>query len=153
VTPGLQEYLTSIYRLKKSGKKEIRIGDLAKERKVRLPSVTDAMKKLVKMNLIKYSRYGSVELTEEGERIAEILDRIEEDFYLFLVNFLGVPEEKAKKEACHVEHGVNVETAERLVAFMDYLNKCLPEEERRRIREYIEDRSRRNSQLADLHGQ
>jgi DtxR family Mn-dependent transcriptional regulator len=140
VTPGLQEYLTSIYKLKKSGKKEIRIGDLAKERNVRLPSVTGAMKKLAKMNLVKYSRYGSIELTEKGEKMAEILDRIERDFYSFLVNFLGVPEDEAREEACHVEHGVNVETAKRLVAFMDYLNKCLPEEERRRIREYIEER-------------
>ena len=140
VTPGLQEYLTSIYKLKKNGKKEIRIGDLAKERNVRLPSVTGAMKKLAKMNLVKYSRYGSIELTEKGEKMAEILDRIERDFYSFLVNFLGVPEDEAREEACHVEHGVNVETAKRLVAFMDYLNKCLPEEERRRIREYIEER-------------
>jgi DtxR family Mn-dependent transcriptional regulator len=140
VTPGLQEYLTSIYRLKKSGKKEIRIRDLAKERNVRLPSVTGAMKKLAKMNLVRYNRYGSVDLTEDGERIAEVLDRIERDFYLFLVDFLGVPEEKAREEACRVEHGINMDTAKRLVALMDYLSKCLPEEERRKIKEYIERR-------------
>lgn len=144
VTPGLQEYLTSIYRLKKSGKKEIRIRDLAKERNVRLPSVTGAMKKLAKMNLVRYSRYGSVDLTEDGERIAEVIDRIERDFYLFLVDFLGVPEEKAREEACHVEHGISMDTGERLAALMNYLSRCLPEEERRRIKEYIERRAEKS---------
>ncbi len=125
ITPGLQEYLTAIYRLKREGRKVVRVKELAEEMGVRLSSVTDAAKRLVKLGLISYEKYGYIDLTPEGERVASSTLNKEEVFYRFLTEVLGLDESKAKDEACWVEHGLEDETAFRISSLISFLQECV----------------------------
>ncbi|MCD6348215.1 MAG: metal-dependent transcriptional regulator [Candidatus Korarchaeota archaeon] len=137
ITPGLQEYLTAIYRLKKSGKKVVRVKELAEEMNVRLSSVTDAAKRLSNMGLIHYEKYGYIDLTPRGEEIASSTLQKEETFFRFLTEFLGLDEAKAREEACWMEHGVGDETVLRISYLMSFLRKCV-EDFDKKFREYLE---------------
>lgn len=56
ITPGLQEYLTAIYKLQKINNRAVRAKELAEELGVTLPSVTDALRRLSEAGLIKIGR-------------------------------------------------------------------------------------------------
>ncbi len=127
VTPGLEEYLTAIYRLKKKGKKVVRVKELAKEMNVRLSSVTDAAKRLSSMGLVHYEKYGYIDLTPKGEEIAISTIKKEEVFFKFLTDVLGVDSKRAREEACWIEHGVEEDTVLRISALMGFLNSCVNE--------------------------
>ncbi len=127
ITPGLEEYLTAIYRLKKKGKKVVRVKELAKEMNVRLSSVTDAAKRLSNMGLVHYEKYGYIDLTSKGEKIAASVLKKEEIFFDFLTRVLGIDKERARKEACWIEHGIGEDTALRVSALIEFLNSCVNE--------------------------
>ncbi len=140
ITPGLQEYLTAIYRLKRKGKKVVRVKELAEEMGVRLSSVTDAAKRLSGLGLITYERYGYIDLTPEGERIASSTLNREEVFYKFLRDVLSMEEKKAREEACWVEHGVGDETILRISMLMSFLEECV-NDFKERFEKFLETRS------------
>ncbi|MCS7103731.1 MAG: metal-dependent transcriptional regulator [Candidatus Korarchaeum sp.] len=140
ITPGLQEYLTAIYRLQKVNKRAVRMKELAKELGVTLPSVTDALKKLSKAGLINYRRYNEVTLTDAGERSALLILDKESIFYYFLRNILGVEEDLAMEEACWIEHGVSWESAERLKLFIEFIRENI-ENIDLKFRKFVEERS------------
>ncbi len=127
ITPGLEEYLTAIYRLKKKGRKVVRVKELAREMGVRLSSVTDAAKRLSTMGLVHYEKYGYIDLTPKGEEIAISTIKKEEIFFNFLTNVLGIDSERAREEACWIEHGVGEDTALRVSALIEFLNGCVNE--------------------------
>ena len=122
ITPGLQEYLTAIYRLQRKGR-NVRVKELADELNVTLPSVIDALKRLSKAGLVNYNRYSKVTLTENGKKSAILIINKEEIFYEFFREILGIEDERAREEACWVEHGVSWESAERLKLFIDFLRE------------------------------
>ena len=122
ITPGLQEYLTAIYRLQRRGK-AVGVKELADELDVTLPSVIDALKRLSKAGLVNYNRYRKVTLTESGEKSAILIINKEEIFYEFLKEILGIEDERAREEACWMEHGVSWESAERLKLFIEFLRE------------------------------
>ena len=122
ITPGLQEYLTAIYRLQRKGR-NVRVKELADELNVTLPSVIDALKRLSKAGLVNYNRYSKVTLTENGKKSAILIINKEEIFYEFFREILGIEDERAREEACWIEHGVSWESAERLKLFIDFLRE------------------------------
>jgi len=137
----LQEYLKSIYRLKvEQGKKVTRVKDIASELKVTMPSVTDAMKRLSKLGLVHYERYGFIDLTYEGEKLArELYDRWMVLKHL-LHDILGVPEDKASTDACKIEHDLSKETAEKIALLTLFIDNCLSEELKSKLKLFIESR-------------
>ena len=54
--------------LKKNGTAQVR--DIAEMLKVKMPSVTSAVKQLADMGLVEYTQYAPVKLTPQGRRIA-----------------------------------------------------------------------------------
>ncbi|MEM0016925.1 MAG: metal-dependent transcriptional regulator [Candidatus Korarchaeum sp.] len=139
ITPGLQEYLTAIYKLQKGNNRAVRAKELAEELGVTLPSVTDALRKLSEAGLINYRRYNEVSLTDAGEKSALLILDKETIFYDFLRNILGIEEELAKEEACWIEHGVSWESAERLRLFIEFLRENIGNINLR-FRKFIEER-------------
>jgi len=122
ITPGLQEYLTAIYRLQRKGR-NVRVKELADELNVTLPSVIDALKRLSKAGLVNYNRYSKVTLTENGKKSAILIINKEEIFYEFFREILGIEDERAREDARWIEHGVSWESAERLKLFIDFLRE------------------------------
>lgn len=125
VTPGLQEYLTAIYRLKKRGNNVVRVKDLAEEMGVKLSSVTDAIKRLSRLGLVSYERYSYIDLTPDGEKIASSVASREEVFFDLLTKILSIDEREAWREACWIEHGVSDEVTRRISLLMSFLDNCV----------------------------
>ena len=125
LTPSLEDYLKTIYILSMS-KKEVRVSDIASFMNVRLPSVSEAIKRLKDKGLVSYTRYSSVSLTSKGYEIAKNLLRRHQLLVFFLHNILGLPAELANREACLIEHFISDETLNKLSVFIEvFVKYCI----------------------------
>jgi len=91
---------------------------------VSMPSASAAVQSLRDRNLITHEPYGSVALTDEGRRTAEFLMRRHHTLTAFLRDILGLDPEQAEAEACGVEHALSPLTLSRLLAFVDFVERC-----------------------------
>jgi DtxR family Mn-dependent transcriptional regulator len=96
----------------------VRVTDIASRLGFSKPSVLTALRLLEEKSLVEHERYGSVELTQKGRKLAA---KIRERHFLikeFLLKKLDVGEETAEKDACKMEHVLSEETFEKLKSFM-----------------------------------
>lgn len=103
-----EDYLKCILVLKEK-KGQVRSIDVARELGVTKPSVSNAMKKLRKENMLTFDEDGFIHLSDEGRRTAEEIH----DKHLLITKVLmriGVSEQTALKEACMIEHVISEET-------------------------------------------
>ncbi len=114
---SLEDYLEVIYLLSQSGK-VVRVTDVAKQLKVKKPSVVAALKRLKERGLVEQERYGYIELTPEGAEIARKVFSRHSVLLKFLKDVLGVAPEVAQRDACVMEHYLSEESIERLKAFL-----------------------------------
>ena len=70
ITKSLEEYLKTMYVLKKQNG-NIRVTDIANKMNCSKPSVNKALNNLKEEKLINYETYGTIELTEDGENLAQ----------------------------------------------------------------------------------
>ena len=107
LTKSNEDYLEAIGLLsEKNGTAQVR--DIAEMLKVKMPSVTSAVKQLADMGLVEYTQYAPVKLTPQGRRIAGKI--IVSHGILF--DFLR--EERANEVACQIEHIMTFEEIEKL---------------------------------------
>jgi DtxR family transcriptional regulator, Mn-dependent transcriptional regulator len=118
---SMEDYLEAISTLKQE-KDYVRVKDIAKEMKVRMPSVTGALKALTDRNLVRHERYEYVELTEDGIKIAEEIKRRHVLISKFLTHILKIDPEIAEKDACKIEHSVSPITVERLIKLVESMD-------------------------------
>ena len=123
LSDSMQDYLEAISTLKQK-KNYVRVKDIAKEMKVRMPSVTGALKTLTERNLVRHEKYEYVELTEDGIKIAEEVKRRHELISRFLTHVLKIDMEIAERDACKIEHSVSPITIERLVKLVERIETC-----------------------------
>ncbi len=108
-----EDYLRTIYELQGE---RVRVKDIAAALGVKPPSVTEMLRRLQELGLVRYTRRG-VSLTREGERVAgSIKDRHEA--IVELLRMMGVPEETARRDAHRMEHVISVETIEHIKRFV-----------------------------------
>lgn len=99
-----------------------RTTDVARSLGVRLPSVTEAVRRLEALGVaVRKSRF-EIALSREGRRVAEQLDGRQRALERFMVDVMAMPALEAAEAACRVEHCVNREFAERLAAVAEYLS-------------------------------
>lgn len=82
--------MKSIYILSVS-KREVRVSDIASYMGVRLPSVSEALKKLKDRGLVIYDKYNSVCLTNKGYEVVRNLVKRHQLILYFFQNVLGLP--------------------------------------------------------------
>ena len=123
LTQSSEDYLEAILVISLNSK-VVRIKDLAKYLKVKMPSVVSAVKHLAQKNLVRHEHYGYVELTEEGEALAKAIYKRHKTLFKFLHNFLGIDSTIAEKDACKIEHYVTSETMSRLLKFIEFVETC-----------------------------
>ena len=134
----MQEYLKTIYRLKVEHKRKvIRVKEIASNLKVTMPSVTDAMKKLSKMGLVHYEKYGYIDLTEKGEQIAKELYERWRVLKHLLKDILEIPGDIAEKDACRIEHDLSPETAGKIALLTLFIDNCFSEEYKNKLKRFI----------------
>ena len=117
ITSSLEEYLKTIYILKKQ-KGEIRVTDIAEKMNCTKPSVNKAIKNLKAEGLINYQVYGSIDLTNSGEKLAKKIIEAYDIVYIFLTEVLEIKKEKAEKEAKSIKSSVDDETLNKLVKYV-----------------------------------
>ena len=121
LTSSQEEYLKTIYILSKT-EKEIRVTDIAKKLEITKPSVNRAIKNLKDIKLLNYETYGEIQLTEEGEKIAQEILKREDVMKIFLSKILDIEEKQAETEAIAMKHAISRKTEEKLEQF---INKVL----------------------------
>jgi len=119
----MEDYLEGIAMLAKE-RGVVRVTTLSKALVVKKPSVISALKKLSGKGLIKHERYGYVELTAEGGKIAEDVCRRHEALGKFLIEILGVDPDIAWEDACEMEHFISPVTLKKLAKFVEFMLTC-----------------------------
>jgi DtxR family Mn-dependent transcriptional regulator len=122
LTPGLEDYLEAIYMIEQK-KNVSRVKDIASRLNVRAASVTGALQSLSEKNLINYTPYEYITLTEAGKYEAMKVVRRHKFLKKFFIEILGVDEDIADEGACNVEHTIPKVIMERMVDFMDFVEE------------------------------
>ena len=116
----MEDYLETIVFLREKNK-VARVRDISNTLNVRAPSVTSALASLSKNNLVIHERYGYVQLTPEGERLAEIIVKKHKILIKFLTKILNINSKIATEDACKMEHSISPQTFEKLTKFMEFI--------------------------------
>ena len=122
LTESLENYLETIGMLIKKNK-IARVKDISKELNVKNSSVNIALNVLADKGLIIHEKYGYVELTAEGKKIADDIQHKEDVLLRFFTEILGVDKEIALKDACRMEHTISDETLAKLIFFIGKVDK------------------------------
>jgi DtxR family transcriptional regulator, Mn-dependent transcriptional regulator len=137
ITRSVEDYLEAMYSLEQEHG-TIRVKDVAETLGVKPPSVVEAVKKLSKMNMVSYERYGTIKLKDDGVKIAEEVicrHKLLKDFLIMM----GVDREIAENDACSMEHVMDVSTISKLRKFVEF-NGIFPNayQYMEKFREYAE---------------
>ena len=122
LTESLENYLETIGMLIRKNK-IARVKDISKELDVKNSSVNIALNVLADKGLIIHEKYGYVELTDEGKKIADDIQHKEDVLLRFFTEILGVDKEIALKDACRMEHTISDETLAKLIFFIGKVDK------------------------------
>ncbi len=112
MTPSIEDYLETIYRLDKGN--GVRSIDVAKMMCVSKPSVNRAIKTLIVHKYVTQKPYQDIFLTDKGREIAQELNMRYSILKGFLIHILGVDAERAEIEANYMEHGMSNDTIEKI---------------------------------------
>lgn len=123
LTNSMEDYLEAISILAEK-KKYVRVRDIAKYMKVKMPSVTGALKLLVKKNLVNHEKYEYVELTKQGTMIAQGIRDRHDAILRFLTEVLNMDPETAERDACGIEHSISAITLDRLLKVIECIEEC-----------------------------
>ena len=115
----VENYLEAIYNITQR-KGHARVKDIARELGVKPPSVSEAMVKLKQAGLVNYEKYGSVTLTNQGEKIGKTVKHRHDTIKSFLKKIM-VPERIADLDACKLEHELSPESMEQLIKFVKFM--------------------------------
>jgi len=125
LSPRMEDYLEAVHELQRE-RPVARVGEIAKALGVSRPTVTAALKTLVRQGFLRHEAYGYVELTPKGHRAAEEVSRRHRLLCDFFEGILGVPADRAAEDACRVEHYISTDTLERLTRFVEYIERRPP---------------------------
>ena len=123
ISPSLEDYLESIFVLKKRNQ-TVRVKDLAEHLKIKASSVVEGLRKLQEKHLVVHEHYGYIELTQEGVNRAKAIYERHVVLKKFLHRILGVDEKNAEQDACKIEHYLSKESLERIVEFINFIETC-----------------------------
>lgn len=121
ISSSLEEYLKTIYVLKKQNEK-VRVTSIAEKMNCTKPSVNKAIKNLKINRLVDYEAYGEIQLTEEGEKLAKKILEAYDIVYIFLTEILEIDKITAKDEAEKMKSVLNDNT---LNSLTKYVHKIL----------------------------
>jgi DtxR family Mn-dependent transcriptional regulator len=119
ITHSAAHHLIAIRELKKI-RGYARVTDVAKHLNITTGSASTNLKSLKSKGLIIEDDNRFLNLSQEGEALAEAVESRKHIIYHFLVDVLKVGEEQAEIDSCKTEHLISSETAKKL---QDFLNK------------------------------
>ncbi len=101
------------------------VSDIARLLDVKKPSVTAAVKNLSDLGLVEYRQYAPIRLTPQGKLYAARVQRAHDIIKRFLIELVGMSDERAEHVGCHMEHMLTGEEVDLLRAKLpaENLNK------------------------------
>lgn len=120
LSPSGEMYLKTILTLREAGS-DVHVQDIAVRLGVRMPSVTQALRRLTDKGYVTHSRYGTVMLTPVGEQTAREIRSRHRVLEEFLTHVLHVSPVVAAQDACEMEHVVSPVTLQRLAEFLVFV--------------------------------
>lgn len=119
VSAAMQDYLKAVYYLRdESGVTTVQ--SLAAELRVSSPSVTNMVKRLAALGLLRHLPYQGVALTDAGERVAVEVMRHHRLLEQFLVESLGYGWDEVHAEAERLEHHISEEMEAKIAATLGH---------------------------------
>ena len=122
LSPSSEDYLEAIHQLLKE-EPHVHSVQVAQRLKVSKPSVNKAVNVLKEAGLVEQEPYGTIWLTDEGQRLAQQIAYRHNVLKTFLTDILGVDPETAEEDACRMEHAISNETLEK---WSEYMNRQNP---------------------------
>jgi len=104
--------------------KAVRVTQISKALGVKKSSVTSALRKLSEEGLVEHERYGYVELTASGEKVAKGMIRRHKTLSCFFIQALGIDGETAEEDACKIKHVISPLSMERVTKFIEFIEAC-----------------------------
>lgn len=117
ISASLEDYLEVIYEKIKQNQ-QVKAIEIAKKLQIGRSSVSEALKNLAAKKLINYSRYGTISLTQSGEKIAQNISKKHQILFEFFNKKLGLNSEQSELNACRVEHVITGEAFEKFIQYM-----------------------------------
>ena len=112
---AIEDYLKTIY-LVQQDEGRVTTSALARRLGVAAASVTNMVKRLAEMNLVRHAPYHGVKLLPAGEKIALEVVRHHRLLDLYLAEALGMPWDQVHAEADRLEHVISEDLEERMAA-------------------------------------
>lgn len=125
VSHSMAHYLQAVASLK-ADKGHARVGDIADHLGVSKSGVTSMLRSLQSRGLVSHERYGAVELTPAGQRLAVRTESSRRVLTMFLTEILGVSEDVASEDACMIEHLVSPEVSIELLRLTTFVRSAHP---------------------------
>lgn len=120
ITTAEEDYLKAIFKIAEKENKAAATNKLAEALGTSAASITDMIKKLADKNLVNYTKYYGVTLTQEGSKVATALIRRHRLWEYFLVEKLRFPWHEVHTIAEQLEHIKSDDLLSRLDAFLNY---------------------------------
>lgn len=123
LSASIEDYLKAVLTLSSQGG-SVRITDLARHLSVKPPSAVAAVRQLTRAGLVHHERYGHVELTDQGLKIAREVHNRHQMLVTFLSVLLGLDQGTAEVDACRIEHDLSPQAMGRIMKFLQFLEAC-----------------------------
>lgn len=119
ITHAMEDYLKGIYHLEGDAG-AVTTQRLAERLGLSGPSITNMLRRLDELNLVRHTRYHGVELTDTGRRVALEVVRHHRLLELYLAQALGYQWDQVHAEAERLEHHVSEELEARMDSFLGH---------------------------------
>jgi DtxR family Mn-dependent transcriptional regulator len=117
----VENYLKSILLLEmQSARDSVSTGQISSALSVSPGTVTSMLKTLADSNLVSYTPYEGVRLTESGRSLATRVLRRHRLLELFLVNTLEMSWDEVHEEAEHMEHAVSDRLVDKIEQYLGH---------------------------------
>jgi len=121
-SPSMEQYIETIGELLEH-EKVCSVSEIADRAGVSRPAASRAIRDLSEKGLVEHRAYGYVDLTTEGQALAERLEARHEALRAFLERVLQLDEEAADREACRLEHHFADGVTARIAAITEYFDE------------------------------
>jgi len=121
ITHSAAHHLLAVRKLR-DARGYARVTDVAKHLNITTGSASTNLKSLKNKGLIIEDENRFLNLSSEGDALADAVITRKQVFYTFLVDVLHVSEDQADIDSCKTEHLISAETAKKLQKFLGNYN-------------------------------
>ncbi len=123
LSANIEEYLETIYKLSQKDE-DVKTSKISKDLGITQASVSEMLKKLDKLEYVKYSQYKGVKLTDKGLKTAQKVTRKHRLLERFLHDILKLKDNLLHDQACEMEHSLSDEAERAMCQVLEYPDKC-----------------------------